>query len=492
MNKKHNSALISGAKWAIVSKWYNRLIGLASVLVLARLLSPDDFGIAAISSFFIFLFLAFSSMSTTRVIILEDKISDETLNSLWSLNLVLRFLSAILLFISAPWVSSYTNEARVELVIQIVAIIPFLMAFRNVGLDVFEKELNFRTTTIILIVSKTIGTFISIAIAVIWHSYWALILASIVSVFIEVVIGYIACSYRPRWSTSRWGEQWKISKWLYLATISGYLRSRVDVMILGNLLNSRMLGVYNFSQELAWLPFTDLVSPLHRGFFAVLSQLKDDQEAFSQRVYQQLTILMLVVLPCSFGVSAISEPFVRLVLGLQWLDAIPVMSHLAGLMVVMTFYMPLTVILMVKNRMSILVLSDLFIVIIISIVFYLLSGNTVEELSLNRLLVGVSFMFIMMGLYVYFAKLNLAYLLSIVLLPLVCSWLMYEFVSLLTKHVEYDIAKLSLSILSGVIVYVGTAIAGMYMLKTWIHEYHIVVQYLKKQICYRLGLSRDL
>ncbi|MCG7586261.1 oligosaccharide flippase family protein, partial [Photobacterium sp. OFAV2-7] len=82
MNKQYSSALISGAKWAMIATWYNRILGLVSTLILARLLTPADFGIVAISSFFIFLFLAFTSVGTNRIVILEDEISTERLNSI--------------------------------------------------------------------------------------------------------------------------------------------------------------------------------------------------------------------------------------------------------------------------------------------------------------------------------------------------------------------------------------------------------------------------
>ena len=492
MNNKYSSALISGAKWAIIATWYNRVLGLVSTFILARLLTPEDFGIVAISSFFIYLFLAFTSVGTNRIVILEEEVSDESLNSIWSLNLVLRVVCALLLFISAPLIASYTNETRAELVIQVVAIIPFLMAFRNIGLEVYEKQLNFKTITVVSIAAKTIGTICSIVIAVIWQNYWSMIVAVILSNFIEVVIGYRVCSYRPRWSTSLWRKQWHFSKWLYLTTISGYLRSRVDVMILSNQLSSRTFGIYNFAQELAWLPFTDVVAPLNRGFFAVISQLRNNPDEFKKSIYQQLAVLLFVVMPCAFGVSVISEPFVKVVLGQQWLEAIPVMSNLAGLMVVMTVYMPLTVILTVKNKMHILFVADVIIVILISIMLYLSFGSSIDVISFNRLLIGMFFLLFMIGLYTVVAELNSIHLLSLVLLPLGCSWFMYEAVSWLIGFVDNDHYKLVLAIVSGFFLYAVLAIVSVSLLKSRVYEFQIIVQQLKKQASLRLGLQRSV
>ncbi|MGR5145013.1 oligosaccharide flippase family protein [Photobacterium alginatilyticum] len=488
MNKQYSRALISGAKWAMIATWYNRILGLVSTLILARLLTPADFGIVAISSFFIYLFLAFTSVGTNRIVILEDEISEESLNSIWSLNLVLRIACACLLFLSAPWIAVYTNEERVELVIQVVAVIPFLMAFRNIGLEVYEKQLNFKTTTVISIAAKTIGTVCSIAIAIIWQNYWAMVIAVIFSNIIEVVIGYRVCSYRPRWSTSLWKKQWHFSKWLYLTTISGYLRSRIDVMILSSQLNSRTFGIYSFAQELAWLPYSDVVEPLNRGSFAVLSKLKYDHKAFCQTLYQQLAVLMFVVMPCAFGVSVISDPFVRVILGPQWLDAIPVMSNLAGLMVVMTVYMPLTVVLTIKNKMHILFAADVVIVALISLMLYLSVGSSIEVISFNRLLIGLFFLLLMFGLYSVVVGLNFIHLLSIVLLPLSCSWVMYETVDWIINLINNSLYQLIVGIVSGAFIYTAATMFVVYFLKGRITEFQVIVGQLKRQASQRLGM----
>ncbi|OLQ75516.1 hypothetical protein BIT28_23075 [Photobacterium proteolyticum] len=492
MNKQYNRALIAGAKWAMIATWYNRILGLVSTLILARLLTPADFGIVAISSFFIFLFLAFTSVGTNRIVILEDEISTERLNSIWSLNLVLRIACACLLFLSAPLIASYTNEERVELVIRVVAIIPFLMAFRNIGLEVFEKQLNFKTTTIISIVAKTMGTVCSIAIAIIWQNYWAMIIAVILSNIIEVVIGYRVCSYRPGWSTKYWRKQWHVSKWLYLTTISGYLRSRTDVMILSNHLNSQTFGIYSFAQELAWLPFSDVIEPLNRGSFAVLSKLKNDHQAFCQSVYQQLAVLMLVVMPCAFGVSVISEPFVTVILGQQWLEAIPVMSNLAGLMVVMTIYMPLTVILTIMNKMHILFVADVIIVALIALMLYLSMGNSIEHISFNRLMIGLFFLLFMVGIYSAVVGLNYIRLLSILLLPLSCSWLMYGAVDLIMSFFNNDLYKLIVGITFGAFIYTVAMAFSTFVLKHRVNEFQVIVGQLKKHASLRLGMMRSV
>ncbi len=190
--------------------------------------------------------------------------------------------------------------------------------------------------------------------------------------------------------------------------------------------------------------------------------------------------------------SVISEPFVKVVLGPQWLEAIPVMSNLAGLMVVMTVYMPLTVILTVKNKMHILFVADVIIVILISIMLYLSFGHSIDVISFNRLLIGMFFLLFMIGLYTVVAELNSIRLLSLVLLPLGCSWFMYEVVAWLVDFVDNDYYKLVLAIASGFVIYAISAIISVNILKSRVYEFQVIVQQLKKQASLRLGLLRSV
>lgn len=453
MADQYSRAIFSGAKWSMITIWYNRCIGLVSTLVLVRLLSPEDYGIAGFTMFFVYFFIALSTVGTKRYVLMEDMTDENKLHSIWSLNLLFRIVSAFFLFLSADWVAVYTNEPEIAVVIRVVSVIPVILAFHNVGMDLFEKNFNFKMETMMLMVAKTLGSVCTIAVALIIGNYWALIAGVILMAVIEVITSYILCPFRPRWCTQYWKEQWVISKWLYLVSVSGYMRSRVDMLLLGNILNSRNVGFYNMGQEFSWLPFTDFLAPMNHGAFSVFSKLKDQDSLLKERLYSQMALLMFLAMPVSFGVCAIAEDFVYVVLGEKWIDVIPVMQNLSFLMIVMTMYMLIQTVLILKSRMPLLFKCDCLAILLVIGSFYGSGYDDPDSLSFVRLLVGGIFLVCVTIVFLFVIRLQASRLLSAILVPFFVSVLMYFSVMAVVSEIDSHFWGLLLGIVTGVLVY---------------------------------------
>ncbi|GAB6260631.1 oligosaccharide flippase family protein [Photobacterium sp. CCB-ST2H9] len=474
MADKYSQAIFSGAKWTLLMIWYNRCIGLISTLVLVRLLSPEDYGVAGFAMFFVYFFIALSTVGTKQYVLMENTEDEEKLNSIWSLNLLFRLVSAVILWFSADYIASYANEPKLALVVKVVSVIPLLRAFHNVGMDVFEKNFNFKMETVMLMVAKTLGTVCTILLAFIVGNYWALVAGVMLMAVMEVSSSYMLCPFRPRWSTRYWKEQWYVSKWLYLVSVSGYLRSRMDMLVLGNLLSSRDIGFYNMAQEFSWLPYTDFLSPMNRGAFSVFAKFKDNEQLFKERLYSQLALLMLLVMPVSFGMCAISEDFVHVILGQKWLAVIPVMQHLSFLMIVMTLYMVVQTVLILKSKMPSLFLWDCVAIVLVIVGFYGLGYDDPASLSMVRLIVGCIFLVCVAIIFLAVIRLKASRFLPIVILPLLVSVLMYFCVSLVSAQIESHVMGLIVSVATGVAVYTIAMILILPLSVRWIPEYRSI------------------
>ncbi|MGF1700981.1 oligosaccharide flippase family protein [Photobacterium makurazakiensis] len=465
MEEKAAKGLISGAKWGLISNWYGRIIGTANTLVLLRLLEPKDFGIVALATFFVSLYVAFSAVGVSKYVISQENLTNDELNSIWSLGLTMKILSAILLFISAPYIGIYLNNIEIVKVIQVTSVLPIISGFRNVGLDIMEKNYNFKLLILIKIFSKTVGTIVSITIAVYFKTYWALIFGIITIATIEQLLSYLYCPYRPKFTTCHWRDQWLFSKWVYLTSITGYFRSRVDVLILGNIINTKSVGVYSISQEFAWLPYNEIVSPMNRGVYAVFSNLKNDIKAFNDRVIKQLSYTLIIIVPCAFGVAAISTPFTFVILGEKWLAADVVIRNIAGLMIVMAVYEILVSVLIIKERMKILILMDVVVVITIISSFYMSTVRTVEHLSELRMIIGSGFFVVIMFVFYKLTNIKIHKLLSLLILPFVSSVIMYIVVTSLIGFFDVHFIKMLTGVSIGIATYGTLIILFSYLVK---------------------------
>ncbi|PSU35575.1 oligosaccharide flippase family protein [Photobacterium lutimaris] len=471
MHVTDNEGLFHSAKWALIANWYGRLIGIVNTLVLLKLLTPADFGVAALSTFFVSMFVAFSHVGVAHFVISSDDMSEGELDSIWTLGLVTKTLTALCLYLSAGWIADYVNNAEMSEVIQIVAIIPFLSGLRNVALDTAEKHYKFKFVIATTMVARTAGALISIILAIYLQSYWALIIGVITSATVETLVGYVFFPRRPRLSCRHWGAQWGFSKWLYIGSVVGYLRSRVDVLLLGNISDARGVGLYSISTEFSWLPFNELIVPINRGFFSVASRIKNDSVEFYQRLIQQLTLNMLIVIPCAFGMMAIADPFTDSILGEDWIDASSLIYTLSPLMIVMSVYGVLNTVLTIKKRMKLIIFSDLLF--LSCIVFYFISyqSSGIYILAQGRLWIGLLFLLWLVLLYIIVVKLRISDVVLLFIPPMVSSLMMYAFVSWMISFFNSSAMQLAVAIPSGIIIYSSLYLFLSYQCRT-LYPYH--------------------
>ncbi|GAL05249.1 lipopolysaccharide biosynthesis protein WzxC [Photobacterium aphoticum] len=457
--------LMHSAKWALICNWYGRAIGLVNTIVLLKLLEPADFGIAALATFFVSLFAAFSHMGTNKFVITQDNMSKAELDSLWTLGLVIKCVSAVILFVSADWIAAYVNNAAMGDVIRATSVIPILLGLRNVALGVEEKNYNFKLLIVNTMLAKTVGTVVSISLAIYLETYWALIIGVITLNVTEIALGYIMCPYWPKLSCRYWHKQWNFSKWLYLSSVFGYLRSRIDVLILGSIVDTRSVGMYNVSTEFAWLSFVEVVTPINRGLFAVLAKLRETPLLFQYRLLKQMSLNMLIVIPCAFGMMAIAGPFTAIVLGDEWLEAEPLIVSIAGLMVVMSSHGLLNTALTVQKKLGVLLLSDIIAIGVIATVFMTHTQSTVLELAQLRMMIGIGFLCWLWCLYYTVLKVALSDLLWVYALPLFSSVVMYLGVTSLIGTFQHSLVQLIVGVLAGIVLYISLFSLLAYLLR---------------------------
>jgi O-antigen/teichoic acid export membrane protein len=446
--------MLSGAKWALVAKWYNRLIGICSTLILLRLLDVSDFGVVALATFFVSLFAALSQAGAVRYILVKDNLTPDQISSVWSLNIAIRALFTAILIVSAPLLAAYTNAPEMRLVLTVISFNLLISSFRNVGLDLQEKTFNFRQLTLTLIVSKTVSVIVSISLALVWQNYWALIVGTVVLQSVEVIAGYWLCAYRPYWCSKHWKEQWSFSKWTVATSIFGYLRSRIDILLLGNLVSTKSVGLYSTAQEFSWLPMTEITFPLQRGLLAGYSSVKSSIAKMRDIACNQLALNFALLVPSAFGTFAVAELFVKVVLGPNWLEAIPVVKHVTWLMMSAMLYLPLMPSLIAREKFKLVLVLDSVIIALVCAGFYLFRDQGIEGLSYIRAIVALIFSVFLLFVYKYTLGVGLRFFSKLSFVVLTPTLLMYWVVSLCTQLPYSDGITLAICVGTGVSVYV--------------------------------------
>ncbi|RIZ50327.1 oligosaccharide flippase family protein [Vibrio sp. PID23_8] len=479
-----NKKIAIGYLWNLLAKWLNRSVGLICTLLLVRILEPADFGIVALASIVMAFFVMLSNAGTDKYLIKAKLCSDEMLDSAWSLNITLKLVCSMTLAMLAKQLAVYMNEPALVDVLLVSCLIPVLSAFKNVGLVRFERELNYKPLTQLSVTVKIAVVPVTLALALYLKNYWALVIGLIASEVMTVIGSYMIHPYRPKWSIKLWHQQWSFSKWHLLSMTSGYLRSRIDAILLGRYLTSSDVGIYRVSQEFAWLPFTELIAPATSSMYSGLTQVREDREQLSNSILRYLAISYLLVVPSVLGIFALSDLFTNVVLGHKWAEASPIIGMLAILMLSMPLNISLQAVLTSLSKIKYLILLDIIMIAaVVSIIIWLSRSGSFELLVYTEyrvLLVGL-FIILLCLSYKALVGMSVLRLMLVVLAPMLPAMVMVHVVTIIEGLLDYpDVINLMILILVGILVYAPLMLVVIFSSKQWLDEYAFILNVLKK------------
>lgn len=320
------SKIAKGAAWMVAFKMVERSIGLLSTIILARLLEPGDFGLVAMATAFLTLLTLLTSFSFDIALIQKQDTDRHLYDTAWTFNIIFGLFLALLLIITALPVGQFYNEPRLEKILYVLALSTFIGGFSNIGTVAFRKDLHFHKEFYYLLAKKLMGFTVCIILAFTLKNYWALVFGTFAGKTLDVLLSYRAHPYRPRFSLKGRKELFSFSGWMFLVHTVGFLCNKAPDFIIGKLIGTQALGLYNISNEIASLPTNELVQPINRVTFPAYSKLTNDDVALTNIFLKVQSIITLLALPIGAGIILTASLFVPILLGSKWLDTIPLIQ----------------------------------------------------------------------------------------------------------------------------------------------------------------------
>lgn len=321
--------MAKGAIWMVLARFLDRTLGLASTVILARLLVPADFGLVAMATAILAVLELFVSFGFDVALIRNREATRAHYDTAWTMNVLLGSAIAIaMLLVSLPTAQFYA-EPRLAAVIQVLALGAFIQGFENIGVVSFRKDLRFRQDFNLMFLKK-LGTFvIAVPLAFMLHSYWALVVGTVAARVVSVGLTYLLHEYRPRFSLAARGELFHFGKWLIVGNAVYFAGTRSADFIIGKLSGAHQLGIFNIAYETSNLPTSDLIAPINRAIYPGYAQKAHDVQLLRRSYLEVIGLVALLAIPAGLGIAAVARLMVPLVLGGNWIQAIPVMEMLA-------------------------------------------------------------------------------------------------------------------------------------------------------------------
>jgi len=318
-----------GAAWMVAFRLFDRTVGVLSTTILARLLIPADFGLVAMAMSVIAIIELATSFSFEIALIQNPHPQREHYDTAWSLNVLLALGGATLTCVLAHAAASFYGDPRLVPIMFCIAGGWIVSGTENPGIANFRRRMDFAAEFRFMASKRVVMFLVSTSAAIVFRSYWALVFGMVTGRVVGTVLSYAMEPYRPRWSLARARELFSFSGWLLATNMAGVVLSRLPHFVVGRTFGAQSLGAYTVGWEIAQLAHTELVAPINRAMFPGYARLASEPEAFRRVCLEATAAILLVVLPTSFAVAVFAEPIVRLLLGVKWHDAVPIIQILA-------------------------------------------------------------------------------------------------------------------------------------------------------------------
>lgn len=302
----------------VVQRLMARSLGVISTLVLARLLTPEDFGLIAKSMLVLWFVQAVASAGTEPYILQKSDVSNDDLNTAWTLDLSLKMGAYCLLFLIACLYYLVSKDFDVFIIVCALGLTLIFDSFKNPGVLRLKRAQEYRKIVSISVFGKLISVLIAVPAAFLLKNYWAIVIGQLVLAISGTALSYLISPFRPRFGLKNIKEQWLFSKWLIPQEVLGYFRNHVDTIIVGARFRSDELGAYNNMKYFSSIPMLQLLSPAVEPLHAELGKVQNDSREMKFQIDFTTFILAFLIAPLITIMYFGSESIIFLMLGEQW------------------------------------------------------------------------------------------------------------------------------------------------------------------------------
>jgi len=407
------SKVLKGSILSLLIKFLQKSLGLVSTLILARILTPDDFGIVAISALVLHFCEVLSTAGSESYLIQKRDLSIDDINSSWSLEVILKLSLWLVLMLSIPYISGFYEQDKLTHALFLSSTVLLINAFKSPSVALLKKQLKYRKIFKLGVVQKILSFSVVMGIVYYSPSYWAIIIGDVVAALVFVIGSYVIDPYRPKLCTLKITEQLAFSKWILLKSGVGYARAQMDVFFVGKIFSTKELGGYHLVRHLSVMPSTDIIGPAIEPLLASFSKVKHDLIALNRQFYISFFIIISIITPVSIFMWSYPSTIIDLLLGSQWSEFHNILSALSILLFTFSIGQLVNPFCVAAGEVKAIFIYDLlsFIFIFISLLFFM--DVTLYQFALLRGGLAI-FPLLVMLLYIgRCTQLSIAHLLGI-------------------------------------------------------------------------------
>ena len=316
---------INGVGWSFIDSFAGQIVSFIVGLVLARLLSPEEYGLIGIITIFIVVFNSIIDSGFSSALIRKPDANSTDYNTVFFINLLLSILLSILMFFGAPLIAQFFDRVELLSLTRVMSIILVINALAIIPNVILSKDINFKIKTKVSIISSLVSGIVGITMALSNLGVWSLVGQQLSRQTLSSILLWVYTQWKPRFSISiksfkeLFGFSWK----LLISTIIDKVWSQIYQVIIGKYYSPAILGHFTRSINFTSLFSTNLDSVVQRVSYPVLSSIQNDKSRLKYGYKKIIKVSMLLTFTLMFGLAAVAKPMILVLIGERWLPCVP-------------------------------------------------------------------------------------------------------------------------------------------------------------------------
>lgn len=323
MEESLKNKTVKGIVWSSIERFSVQGIQFLVMIVMARLLTPKDYGLVGMVAIFIAVAQSLVDSGFSQALIRKQNRTETDNSTVFYFNIVVGILLYLVLFAIAPWVADFYNSPELTALMRVICLSVVFNSFVVVQRALLTVNIDFKTQAKASLTAAVVSGVIGIGMAYSGFSYWSIVAQQLVNLGLNTLLLWIFTRWRPRWIYS-WGsfrELFTFGSKLMVSGLLDVVYRNMYLLVIGKVFTASSLGYYTRANQFAEFPSSNLTGIMQRVTYPVLCQIQDDDERLAQIYRRFLRLSAFLIFPLLVGLSAVAEPFVLLLLKEQWLFA---------------------------------------------------------------------------------------------------------------------------------------------------------------------------
>lgn len=315
---------INGLFWSFIDSFATQGVQFIVGIILARILSPREFGLIGMITVFIAISQSFVDSGFSNALIRKKNCTQKDYSTVFYFNLLVGVLFYIILFFSASTISAFFEEPQLTLLLKVLGIGVVLNAIAIIQRTILTKEINFKLQTRVSVVASVGSGTIAITMALLDYGIWSLVALTLARFGLNTLFLWIWAKWKPLkvFSKKSFNELFAFGSKLLISGLIDTIYRNVYYLIIGKYFSAKELGFYTRADQFKAFPSQNLNAIITRVIYPVLSRIQDDKEKLRLAYQKIIRTTMFITFSLMLGMAAVAKPMIITLIGEKWMPSV--------------------------------------------------------------------------------------------------------------------------------------------------------------------------